>query len=381
MDFSLTPEHRTLVDSARGLAEARFAERAFTWDGFPWENAKILAENGFTGILIPEQDGGQGGTLMDAVLVMEAVSQVCPNSGDAVQATNFGAIRQISAFGSDRVKQEVLPSLIAGEALISAGMSEPEAGSALTELRTTAEYDGDDVVLNGQKVWNSHGPEITHAVVWCRFGPRTRDIGCVVVPADAPGFSKGPAETYMSGEHHAALYMDGCRVPREYVLADHEALSRMFTIFGVERLGNAVRALSLAQAAFDRAVEHAKAREQFGRPLCEFQGLQWKFADMRMRLDAARLLIYRAVANAEDGAPDPTEASIAKCYANEAAFEVANQALQVFGASGYSTEFPMEYLVRRTRGWMIAGGSVEMMRNRIAEAIFDRRFSQRRQEA
>lgn len=380
MDFRLTPEHTALLESARGLAEARFAERAFTWDGFPWENAKVLAEHGFTGITIAEEDGGQGGSLMDAVLVMEAISQVCPSSGDAVQATNFGAIRQVAAFGSARVKEEVLPALLAGEALISAGMSEPEAGSALTQLRTTATYDGDEVVLDGQKLWNSHGPEITHSVVWCRFGPKTRDIGCIVVPVDAPGFSKGPSETYMSGEHHCALYLEGCRVPREYVLLESDALRRMFTIFGVERMGNAVRALSLGQAAFDRAVEHAKTREQFGRPLCEFQGLQWKFADMKMKLDAARLLVYRAVANADEGAPDPQEASIAKCYANETAFEVANQSLQMLGASGYSTEYPMEYYVRRTRGWMIAGGSTEMMRNRIAESIFDRRFSQRRLE-
>ena len=336
-----------------------------------------MGRTGFTGITIPVSDGGQGGTLMDAVIVMEAVSQICPNSGDVVQATNFGAIRQVSAFGSERVKKDVLPALLAGDGLISAGMSESEAGSALTDLRTTARYDGDDVVLDGEKIWSSYAPEITHSVIWVRFGPRSRDIGCVVVPADAPGFSKGPQETYMSGEHHGALYLDGCRVPREYVLADSDALRKMFTIFGVERVGNATRALSLAQAAFDRAVQHAKDRTQFGRPLCEFQGLQWRFADMKMKLDAARLLIYRAVQNADDGAPSPAEASIAKCFANEAAFEVANQAMQIFGASGYSTQFPMEYFVRRTRGWMIAGGSVEMMRNRIAEDIFGRSFSQR----
>lgn len=377
MDLRLTEEQQAVRDSARRLAEHHFGPKAFTWTEFPWENARALAEAGFTGITIPVEDGGQGGTLMDAVLVMEAVSQVCPHSGDAVQATNFGAIRQIAAFGSDRVKQEVLPLLLEGEGLVSAGMSEPEAGSALTDLRTTARYEGEEVVLDGMKVWNSHGPEITHSVIWCRFGPRTRDIGAVLVPVDAPGFTRGAPESYMSGERHCALILEGCRVPRDHVLVDEDGLRRMFTIFGVERVGNAVRALALAQSAFDRAVEHVKNREQFGRPLCEFQGLQWRFADMRMRLDAARLLIYRAVANADAGAPDPTEAAVAKCFTNEAAFEVANQALQAFGASGYSTEFPLEYLVRRIRGWMIAGGSVEIMRNRIAEDVFGRRFSQR----
>ncbi|MQA87472.1 MAG: acyl-CoA dehydrogenase [Streptosporangiales bacterium] len=381
MDFRLTPEQEQLVAAATRLATDRFAPRAFTWSSFPWENAKILAEAGFTGITIPASDGGQGGSLLDAVLVMEAVSKVCPHSGDAVQATNFGAIRQVAAFGSDRVKREVLPALLGGEALVSVGMSEPEAGSALTELTTAARYDGDDVVLNGQKVWNSHGPEVTHVVVWCRFGPRTRDIGAVVVPVDTPGFTRGPAERYMSGEQHCALYLDGCRVPGEYVLADSDALRRMMTIFGVERVGNAVRALALAQAAFDQAVEHAKVRKQFGRRLCEFQGIQWKFADMRMQLDAARMLVYRAACNADQtGVPDPAEVSVAKAYANEAAFMVTNQALQVFGASGYSTEFPLEYLARRVRGWMIAGGSVEMQRNRIAEAVFGERFSQRAPE-
>lgn len=377
MDFQLSPEQRELQTVARRLAEKHFAPKAFTWTSFPFENARILAEAGFTGITIPVEDGGQGGSLVDAVLVMEAVSQVCPHSGDVVQATNFGAIRQIAAFAQDRVKKEVLPQLLAGEGLVGAGMSESEAGSALTQLATTAEYDGDDVVINGHKLWAGHTPELTHSVVWARFGPRTRDIGCVLVPLDRPGVEKGPADTYMSGEPHGAIYYDNCRVPKEYVLLDSEGLRRMFTIFGIERVGNATRSLSLAQSAFDRAVEHAKSREQFGRPLCEFQGLQWKFADMRMKLDAGRLLLYRAVQNADDGAPDPTEASIAKCFINEAAFEVANEALQVFGASGYSTEFPIEYLVRRTRGWMIAGGSVEMLRNRIAESIFDRRFSQR----
>ena len=377
MDFMLTAEQRELRSVARRLAEEHFATNAFTWQGFPWDNARLLARNGFTGITIPVEDGGQGGTLMDAVLVMEAVSEVCPHSGDAVQATNFGAIRQLAAFGSDRVKREILPSLISGDGLISAGMSEPEAGSALTDLRTTARFDGDDVVVSGQKIWGTHTPEITHSVVWARFGPRARDIGCIVVPADSPGVTRGQINTYMSGERHCAIYLDDVRVPREYVLADSDALRRMFTIFGVERVGNATRALALAQSAFDRAVEHAKSREQFGRPICEFQGLQWRFADMKMKLDAARLLIYRAVQNADEGAPDPTEASIAKCFTNEAAFDVANEALQMFGASGYSTELPLEYIVRRIRGWMIAGGSVEMMRNRIAESIFGRSFSQR----
>ncbi|MFI5612560.1 acyl-CoA dehydrogenase family protein [Amycolatopsis sp. NPDC051903] len=381
MDFSLTPEQQALRDSAVTLARREFSARAFQHDSFAWDSLKTLADNGFTGLTITEADGGQGASLLEAVLVMQAVTKVCPHSGDAVQASNFGAIRQIANFGTKRVKDEVLTKLLKGEGLVSAGMSEPEAGSALTDLRTTARYDGDSVVLNGQKCWNSHGPEITHSVVWCRFGPRTRDIGAVVVPVDAPGFSKGRPERYMSGEQHCTLTFDDCRVPRDYVLADADAVKNMLSIFGVERLGNASRALALAETAYERAVEHVKQRKQFGRPLMEFQGLQWKFADMRIKLDSAKLLIFRAVANAAGEAPDPIEAAIAKAHTNEVAFAVANDALQAFGAAGYSTDLPMEYFVRRIRGWMIAGGSVEILRNTIAQDVFGTRFSQRRPEA
>ena len=376
MDFRLTDEQQQLVDAARRLAVERFAADD-DHEGFAFHHARTLAEHGFTGIALPVEDGGQGAGLIEAALVLEAVSTVSVTAGDAVQATNFGAIRQLAAFGSPTLKAAVLPRLLAGDGLVTVGMSEPEAGSGLTDLRTTARIEGDEVVLDGEKSWNSNGPDATHVVVWCRFGPRTRDIGCVLVPTDAPGFTKGPPERYMSGDRYCALIMDGCRVPTDHILLEGDGFRRMMTMFGVERIGNAIRALALAQRAFDLAVEHVTTREQFGRPLCEFQGLQWKFADMRMRLDAARLLIHRAVANAEQGAPDPAEATIAKCYANEAAWFVANEALQAFGAIGYSTALPVERLVRKIRGWMIAGGSVEMLRNRIAEDVFGRRFSQR----
>lgn len=377
MDFSLTPEQKALVDSVTKLAEKEFAPRAFQRTEFAWDSLKVLAENQLTGLTLPVELGGQGASLLDAVLVMTAITKICPHSADALQASNFGAIRQVANFGSDYVKSEVLPLFLKGEALVTAGMSEPEAGSALTDLRTSARYDGDHVVLNGQKCWNSHGPDATHSVVWCRFGPSSREIGAVLVPFDSPGFTRGKREFHMSGESHCQLFFDECRVPKEYVLADQGALAKMLSIFGVERMGNASRALALAESAFERAVEHAKVRESFGRPLCEFQGLQWKFADMKVRLDAARMLLLRAVANADAGTPDATEAAMAKLFANETAFQVANDALQMFGASGYSTEFPMEYIVRRTRGWMIAGGSVEILRNTIAQNVFGRRFSQR----
>ena len=377
MDFSLSPEQTALVESVSKLAEREFGARAYQRTEFAWDSLKVLAEHDLTGLTLPVEVGGQGASLLDAVLVMMAITKVCPHSADALQASNFGAIRQVATFGSDFVKEEVLPIFLRGEGLVTAGMSEPEAGSALTDLRTSARYDGDDVVINGQKCWNSHGPDATHSVVWVRFGPSAKDIGAVLVPFDSPGFSRGKRELHMSGESHCQLYFDECRVPKEYVLADHGALSKMLSIFGVERMGNASRAIALAESAYDKAVEHAKVRTQFGKNLCEFQGLQWKFADMRVQLDAAKMLLLRAVSNADAGSPDSTEAAIAKVFANQTAFQVANEAMQVFGASGYSQEFPLEYIVRRTRGWMIAGGSIEILKNTIAQSIFERRFDQR----
>lgn len=380
MDFQLSDEQQALQRMARGLAEKHFASQAFTWERtgeFPWENARILAEHGLLGILLPQADGGQGGTVFDAVLVLEQVAQVCPHTGDAIQATNFGPIRAVAAFGRPALKQKVLPPLLRGEKLITIGMSEPDAGSAVTDLRTRAELAGDEVVINGMKCFNSNGPHATFYLVYVRFGPGSKGIGAVVVERGAPGFTLGPPERFMSGELHCTLHFEDCRVPGENVLLAENGFRRMMQAFNVERIGNATRSLALGQAAFDRAVAHARERRQFGRPLMEFQGIQWKVAEMKIKLDAARLLLYRAAVNADRGFPSVLETSIAKAACNQAGFEVANEALQIFGGYGYSTQFPLEYLVRRTRGWMIAGGTLEIQKNRIAEEIFGRRFSQR----
>lgn len=380
MDFELTQEQKMVQKMARDLAEKHFKAKAFTWEKrgeYPWENAKILAKNGMLGLRIPQEDGGGGGTLMDTVLAMEQVTMVCPNSGDVFQAGNFGAIQQVAFLGSKELRKEVLPPLLAGETIITAAMSESDAGSAVTDLKTKACFEGDEVVINGSKIFNSNADSAGFFCVWARFGERVRSSGAVVVPDTAPGFSRGKIEYHMSGEHHCALYFDECRVPREYVLISEDGFGKMFPVFNVERTGNATRSLACAQLAFDLSVQYAKDRYQFRRPICEFQGLQWKFADMKVRLDAARLLLYRAVIHAQEGTPSELESSIAKLCCNETAEYVTREAIQIHGGYGFSTEFPLEYLYKRCRGWMIGGGTVEMLRNRIAARIFDRRFDQR----
>ncbi len=210
-----------------------------------------------------------------------------------------------------------------------------------------------------------------------RFGESSRTSGAVLVERAAPGFTIDASHRFVSGERYGMLYFDECRVPAANVLLPEDGFRKMLAVFNVERLGNAARSLALGQAAFDLALDYARERRQFGRRLAEFQGLQWRFAEMKLQLEGARLLLYRAAANADAGLPSALETSLAKLACNRAGFEVANSALQIFGGYGYDHEAAVNYLFRRTRGWMIAGGTVEQMLNRIASEVFGENFSQR----
>jgi alkylation response protein AidB-like acyl-CoA dehydrogenase len=200
-----------------------------------------------------------------------------------------------------------------------------------------------------------------------------------IIERGAEGFTTGQPARFLSGEDWVQLYFDDVYVPPENVLLTFGGFKKQIAGFNVERIGNAARSLALGRHAFDLAREYATTRRQFGRLLCEFQGLQWKFADMKIKLDAGQLLLYRAAANADRGFPSAEETAIAKAYCNQVGFDIANEALQVMGGIGYSEETLVEYCFRRTRGWMIAGGSVEIMKNRIAEGVFGRSFAQRAQ--
>ncbi len=380
MDFSLTEDQRLFSDSVRGFAERHLSGGALARahaGTFPWDIAKLMAGHGLLGITIAEADGGQGGTLMDAVIATERIASVCPRSADVLQFGSFGPIRLLAEYGSIEQKSRVLTRLLAGEALIAVAMTEPDAGSAVTDLRTAATPDGDGFRINGSKVFTSHGPEADYFLAYVRFGPGVGGIGSVLIERDTDGFSTGQPTRFMSGDEWTPLFFDNLYVGPENVLLGEGGFKKQIAGFNVERIGNAARSLALGQFSFDAARDHALTRHQFGRPLCEFQGLQWKFADMKMQLDAARLLLYRAATNADKGFPDAIEAAIAKATCNRAGFEAANEAMQILGGAGYSQDSLVEYCFRRTRGWMIAGGSIEMLKNRIAEAVFDRRFSQR----
>jgi len=378
MDFRLTPEQQQFRESVLRFSKKELEKNALQRahaPEYPFDVAKLMAKQGLLGITIAEADGGQGGSLMDAVLAIEAVASVCPRSADVIQAGNFGPIRVLAEYGSASQKKNFLKKLLAGESVISVGMTEPDAGSAVTDLKTTATRDGKGWRIKGSKVFTTHSAYADLVLAYVRFGPGIGGIGSVLI--ERSSIKVGKRSRFMSGEEWAELHFDDVHVPEDMVLLGEGGFKKQIAGFNVERIGNAARSLALGRYAFETARQWAMQRKQFGRLLCEFQGLQWKFADMKIKLDAAQLLLYRAAANADRGFPSADETAVAKAFCNQAGFEVANEALQAMGATGYSSETLVEYCMRRCRGWMIAGGSIEILKNRIAEGIFERSFSQR----
>jgi alkylation response protein AidB-like acyl-CoA dehydrogenase len=384
MDFEFNDEQNLFAESVRRFALAHLERDALQRahnPRFPFDVAKLMSEQGLMGITIAEADGGQGGTLTDAVIAITQVALVCPRSADVVQFGSFGPIRTFAEYGTPEQKAHWLPDLLAGRAVMSLGMTEPDAGSAATDLKTTAKMEGTDYVINGTKVFSTFSPDAKIFLIYLRFGPGLDGIGSMIVERGTPGFHIGQPSSFMSGEEWCELHFDNCRVPARNVLLGPGGFKKQMSGFNVERIGNAARALAFGRYAFNQAREHAATRTQFGRSLCEFQGLQWKFADMAIKLESAQLLLYRAAANADRGFPSAYETAVAKAACNLTGFEVAHESVQIMGALGYSRDTLVEYCMRRTRGWMIAGGSVEILKNRIAEHVFDRRFDQRPRHA
>jgi alkylation response protein AidB-like acyl-CoA dehydrogenase len=384
MNFEHTPEQTLFAEQVRRFAQAHLEKGALKRahdPRFPFDVAQLMSAQKLMGIMLPEADGGQGGTLMDAVIAIEEIAAVCPRSADVVQFGNFGPIRTFSEYATPAQKACWLPDLLAGRSVMSLGMTEPEAGSAATDLATSARRDGAHYIVNGTKVFSTFSPDAAIFLIYVRYGPGLAGIGSLIVERGTDGFTIGAPSSFMSGEEWCELHFEDCRVSAENVLLGPGGFKKQMAGFNIERIGNAARALAFGRYAYNAARAYAGTRRQFGRPICEFQGLQWKFADMAIKLDGAQLLLYRAAANADRGLPSAYETAVAKAACNQVGFEVASEAVQVMGALGYSRETLVEYCMRRTRGWMIAGGSIEILKNRIAEHVFERRFDQRRPHA
>src|ERR1700682_6010577 len=320
MNFELTDEQKLFADQVHRFAVAALAKdalaRAHT-AGFPFDVAQRMSAQGLMGITIGEADGGQGGSLMDAVIAIEQIASVCPRSADVVQVGSFGPIRTFAEYGTPAQKARWLPELLAGRMVMSLGMTEPDAGSAVTDLTTSARPEGSGYLVNGTKVFATFSPDAAIFLVYVRYGPGLGGIGSVIVERGTPGFSIGQPSSFMSGEEWCELHFENCRVPAENVLLGPGGFKKQMSSFNVERIGNATRALALGRHAYDTARAYATTREQFGRPLCEFQGLQWKFAEMAIKLESAQLLLYRAAVNADRGLPSAYETALAKARSEE----------------------------------------------------------------
>lgn len=380
MLFHHTAEQLAFRDAVERFAKNELAqgalERAHDRQ-YPREVARKLSQQGLLGIALDPKDGGQGGTLMDSVIAIEAIAKYCPRSADVIQAGNFGPLRTLAEFATPDLKSKYLPRLLHAEAIISLCMSEPEAGSATTDLKTSATKVDGGFLLNGSKVFSTHSPYADIFLVYVRFGAGVKGIGSVIVDRGSPGLTMGKPSRFMSGEEWSELHFQDCFVPQENLLLGAGGFKRQISGFNVERIGNAARSLALGRYAFDQAKAYAMTRTQFSRRLSEFQGIQWKFSDMAVKLDAAQLLLYQAADTAAGQLPSAYDTAVAKLYCNLTGHEVSNESMQVMGAAGYSQLSLVEYCVRRTRGWMIAGGSIEMLKNRIAEEVFGMKFDQR----
>ena len=374
----------------RKFAKDALAPKAAYWDEheeYPAENRALLARLGYLGLVIPEEYGGSGASIEHASILLEEVSRVCFNTALICQLALNGPSRAIEILGNAEQKRRWLPKCASGEYMFGIGISEPGAGSATTDIVTTAKEDGDSFIVNGQKMFCTGGGQATHVLVFARFGKTVgaKGIGALIVEKGTPGFETGHPARKMGGRGVAEveLYFDQCRVPRQNVLVPGDPNSSktfgvLMSSFGPERVGNAAMCLGVAQGAFDQAVAYSSERHQFGRPICEFQGIQWKIADMATQIHAARLMIREAARKLENGFPRVMEATCAKLYANEMVQRVTNEALQIHGHYGYTRDFPLERMVRDSRGFALGGGTVEILRNTVASLVYGRTFNQRR---
>ena len=385
MDFTLSPEQQALQESVRKFAQKELPDIAReieeTDEPASLELRHRFAELGYLGVNLPTEFGGGGLSHLDAVIVLEEVAKISIAVAFPIFESCFGPCLAISHFGNDALKQKLLPKVCSGDVVVAVSMSEPEAGSALTDLSTTARIEGEQIVLNGNKRWCSGAGHSEAYVVYCRLSdePGAKGIGAIVVPKDSPGLSFGKRDHHMGfrGVYSADMFFENVTVQKENLLVPAGGFSKLMDAFDLERCGNTTMSLAVAQSAFDFVLDYSQERKQFGKELVDFQAVQIHLAEMKMKLEAARLLLYRAVVNAEQGLPSVGESSIAKCYTNEMVREVTGKAMQLMGGYGYSREFPVEQKLRDAWGWGIAGGAIDIQKVNIAAALVGRRFNQR----
>ena len=369
MDFSLTDEQRALIASARALADDPFRERAALYDReerWPTENVADLVRAGYMGMSLPVEDGGQGRSVFDTVLVVEPIGRACATTARIVVDATIGPVGILRHLGTEEQRRRYFPLVVAGDKPAIC-ITEREAGSDARAMRTTAYRDGDGYRLEGRK-WFITGAGVSRIYLVAARVDGEDEIGCFIVEAETDGLTTRRIPTMgVRAMPEGEVILEGCRIPSGNRIPTPRGFRDIITVYNAQRIGAAAVALGIAQGALELAVEHARERRQFAQPIGNFQGLQWKLANMRLAVESARWLVYRAAWGAGHGLPDPTDAALAKIAAAEAAQRVANEALQIFGSYGYSREEPLERMVRDARMFTIAGGTAEVLRNLVGK--------------
>ncbi len=388
--YDLTPEQLKLQAQARELAQTVFAPTAANTDQteqYPWDNVAQLRDAGFMGMTLPKSLGGRGLSYLDTVIVIEEMAKACATMGRITVEANMGAIGAIAKYGSQEQLKLAASLVLAGDKPAIC-ISEPNAGSAASEMTTRADKKGDHYILNGEKYWITGGGVSKLHLIFARVFEDgvEQGVGAFICVRD----DNGPAELVVGRR----LYAMGVRgIPETHIefrdLKIHKSMmvslpgglkrgfAALMTAYNAQRVGAGTVALGIAQGAFEEGMAYLKSRHQFGRPIAEFQGLQWMLADMSTQLEAARLLLRSAAASGAEF-PDIDKAARAKIFAAETANKVTNDALQFYGSSGYGRHNPMERHVRDARMFTIAGGTAQILRTQVASKLLEMKLPQTR---
>lgn len=375
--FKLGEEHDELRAAIRGLAEKEIAPHAKDVDEkarFPQEALDALVASGFNAVHVPEEYDGQGADSVAACIVIEEVARVCASSS-LIPAVNKLGTMGLILNGSDELKKQVLPAIASGEAMASYALSEREAGSDAASMRTRAKADGDDWIINGSKCWITNGGKSSWYTVMAVTDPekKANGISAFMVQKDDEGFTVGPLEHKLGikGSPTAELYFENCRIPGDRIIGEPgTGFKTALQTLDHTRPTIGAQALGIAQGALDQAIAYTKDRKQFGKSISDFQGVQFMLADMAMKVEAARLMVYTAAARAERGEKNlGFISSASKCFASDVAMEVTTDAVQLFGGAGYTTDFPVERMMRDAKITQIYEGTNQIQRVVMSRAL------------
>ena len=371
----LTEEQRSLIGTVRNLSrkmDFRGSSIKYLDGTYPWENLNALAKIGVLGMSIPEEYGGSNLSVFDTALVVEEVAKGCYPTAMALMGMLGVQTRAIVAFAPESMKREILPKVCSGEAHLAVCMTEPHAGTDVPNYKTNTVVTGDRAVVNGVKTLISRADEAQWFVVFTRInGTPGRDgIGCVLVNRNAPGFEVTARYHTMGGENLAEIQFNDVEVAAENVVLREGEFKKLLSAFNIQRCLNPSVSLGMAEAAFEEAIKYVRERTIRGHAVAEFQGIQWKLAEMYRDIEAGRSLLWRACLTANPF-PDPYEAAIAKMFVNEMAIRVASEALQVHGGYGFTDDYPISRIYRGVRYGSLGGGATEALKDLVGKKLVE----------